>query len=151
VEKLTGLRKIKTAVFISGAGSNLKNLIDFSINKKSPISIDLIISNTNKAKGLRFAKQYNIKKKIFNFGKAKIYWIFEILGFLIFQTLFSKFIESILTLLSSYFFFISAFGLNKLNKRRLTPSFSNEKAHLWVCIELASESSNNFILENTND
>ena len=72
MEKLTGLRKIKTAVFISGAGSNLKNLIDFSINKKSPISIDLIISNTNKAKGLRFAKQYNIKKKIFNFGKAKI-------------------------------------------------------------------------------
>jgi phosphoribosylglycinamide formyltransferase 1 len=72
VEKLTGLKKIKTAVFISGAGSNLKNLIKFSVNKNSPISIDLIISNTNKAKGLRFAEQYNIKKKIFNFSKAKI-------------------------------------------------------------------------------
>jgi len=67
MEKLTGLKKIKTAVFISGTGSNLKNLIKFSKIKKSPISIDLIISNTGKAKGLIFAKQFRIKKKIFNF------------------------------------------------------------------------------------
>ena len=32
--KLTGLKKIKTAVFISGTGSNLKNLIKFSKIKK---------------------------------------------------------------------------------------------------------------------
>ena len=43
--KLTGLKKIKTAVFISGAGSNLKNLIKFSKIKNSPISINLIFSN----------------------------------------------------------------------------------------------------------
>ena len=67
MEKLTGLRKLKTAVFISGTGSNLKNLIKFSQIKKTPISIDLIISNTNKAKGLKYADQFNIKKKIFNF------------------------------------------------------------------------------------
>jgi len=67
MEKLTGLKKIKTAVFISGTGSNLINIIRFSKMKKSPISIDLIISNTNKAKGLRFADQFNIKKRIFNF------------------------------------------------------------------------------------
>jgi phosphoribosylglycinamide formyltransferase-1 len=67
MEKLTGLKKIKTAVFISGTGSNLENIIRFSKIKKSPISIDLIISNTNKAKGLRFADQFNIKKRIFNF------------------------------------------------------------------------------------
>ena len=65
--KLIGLNRIKTAVFISGTGSNLKNLINFSKTKKSPISIDLIISNTIKAKGLKFANQYQIKKKIFNF------------------------------------------------------------------------------------
>jgi len=65
--KLTGLKKIKTAVFISGTGSNLKNLIEFSRIKKSPISINLIISNSNKAKGLNFATQYKIKKKIFDF------------------------------------------------------------------------------------
>jgi phosphoribosylglycinamide formyltransferase 1 len=71
MEKLTGLKKIKTAVFISGAGSNLKNLIIFSKVKKSPISLDLIISNSNKAKGLKFANQFKIKKKIFNFKNSK--------------------------------------------------------------------------------
>ena len=72
MEKLTGLRKIKTAVFISGTGSNLKNLIKFSKTKKSPIVIDLIISNTSLAKGLKYADQFNIKKKVFNFKNNKI-------------------------------------------------------------------------------
>jgi phosphoribosylglycinamide formyltransferase-1 len=63
MEKLTGLRKVKTAVFISGTGSNLKNLIKFSKIKNSPISIILIISNTTQAKGLKYANQFNIKKK----------------------------------------------------------------------------------------
>ena len=70
--KLTGLKKIKTAVFISGAGSNLKNLIKFSKIKKSPISIDLIFSNTTKAKGLKFSNQFNIKKYVSNFNNPKI-------------------------------------------------------------------------------
>ena len=67
--KLTGLKKVKTAVFISGKGSNLKNLIKFSKSKKSPITIDLIVSNKSQAKGLKYANQYRIKKKIFNFSK----------------------------------------------------------------------------------
>ena len=71
MEKLTGLKKIKTAVFISGTGSNLRNLIIFSKIKKSPISIDLIVSNTNSAKGLKFAHQFKIQKKIFNFKDLK--------------------------------------------------------------------------------
>jgi phosphoribosylglycinamide formyltransferase-1 len=70
--KLTGLSKVKTTIFISGNGSNLKNLIKFSKTKKSPILIDLIISNTTKAKGLRYANQFKIKKKIFNFKDSKI-------------------------------------------------------------------------------
>ena len=70
--KLIGLNKIKTAVFISGTGSNLKNLINFSKTKKSPIYIDLIISNTIKAKGLKYSNQYKIKKKILNFKNIKI-------------------------------------------------------------------------------
>ena len=72
MEKLTGLNKIKTAVFISGAGSNLRNLIKFSKIKKNPISIDLIISSTKDAKGLKFADQFSIKKKILNFQNVKI-------------------------------------------------------------------------------
>jgi formyltetrahydrofolate-dependent phosphoribosylglycinamide formyltransferase len=68
----TGFKKIKTAVFISGAGSNLKSLIKFSRLKKSPISINLIISNNPKSKGLSFAQIFKIKKKTYNF-KRKIY------------------------------------------------------------------------------
>ena len=71
MEKLTGLKKLKTAVFISGTGSNFKNLIKFSKIRKSPISIDLVISNINKARGLIYADQFNIKKKIFNFRNMK--------------------------------------------------------------------------------
>ena len=65
----TGSKKIKTAVFITGRGSNLKSLIKFSKLKKSPISIKIIISNNPKSKGLSFGKIYKIKKKIFNFKK----------------------------------------------------------------------------------
>tara|TARA_B100001057_G_scaffold411677_1_gene427443 strand:- start:534 stop:1115 length:582 start_codon:yes stop_codon:yes gene_type:complete len=65
--KLIGYKKIKTAVFISGTGSNLKSLIKFSKTKKSPISINLIISNNHKAKGLELGKKNKIKKKVFNF------------------------------------------------------------------------------------
>jgi phosphoribosylglycinamide formyltransferase-1 len=71
MEKLTGLNKLKTAVFISGTGSNFKNLIKFSKIKKAPISINLVISNINKAKGLEYANQFNIKKRIFNFKNIK--------------------------------------------------------------------------------
>ena len=65
----TGSKKVKTAVFISGKGSNLKSLIKFSKLRISPISIDLIISNNSKSKGLNFGKIFKIKKKIFNFKK----------------------------------------------------------------------------------
>ena len=68
MKKLIGLKKIKTAVFISGTGSNLKNLIKFSKTKTSPILIKLIISNNKKAKGLKYSTQYNIEKKIVNFN-----------------------------------------------------------------------------------
>jgi len=70
--KLTGLKKIKTAVFISGNGSNFKNLVKFSKIKKTPISIGLVISSTHKAIGLKYADKFNIKKKIFNFKNIKI-------------------------------------------------------------------------------
>ena len=64
---LIGSKKIKTAVFISGNGSNLRALIKFSKLKKSPISINLIISNNAKSKGLNYGSIYKIKKRIFDF------------------------------------------------------------------------------------
>ena len=72
MEKLTGHKKIRTAVFISGTGSNLKVLIKFSKIKKSPISVDLIISNNAQAKGLNYANQFNIKKKYLMFKSLKM-------------------------------------------------------------------------------
>ena len=67
MKKLIGLNKVKTAVFISGNGSNLKSLIKFSILKSSPINVSIVISNDPKAKGLKISKKYKIKNKIFNF------------------------------------------------------------------------------------
>ena len=67
----TGYNRVRTAVFISGTGSNLKSLINFSKTNKSPISIEIIISNNSKAKGLRYAKIYKIKKRVLNFKNKK--------------------------------------------------------------------------------
>lgn len=63
----TGTNKIKTAVFFSGNGSNLKSLIKFSHKKRSPISIEIIITNNPKAKGLKFGKIFKIKNKSINY------------------------------------------------------------------------------------
>ena len=65
----TGTKKIITAIFISGTGSNLKSLIKFSKLKKSPISIDIILSNNPKSSGLNFGKIFKIKRKVFDFKK----------------------------------------------------------------------------------
>ena len=63
----TGTNKIKTAIFISGKGSNLRSLIKFSKLQKSPISINLIITNNKLAKGLKYGDIFKIKKKIIQF------------------------------------------------------------------------------------
>ena len=68
----TGYSKIRTAVFISGTGSNLKSLIKFSKTIKSPISIEFVVSNNSKARGLNYAKTYNIKKKVLNFKNKNL-------------------------------------------------------------------------------
>ncbi len=52
--------KRKTCIFISGQGSNLKNLIEHSRDKSFPIQISLVISNNKKAKGVNYAKKYKI-------------------------------------------------------------------------------------------
>ena len=69
--KSIGNKKIKTAVFISGKGTNLRNLIKFSKLKKSPIKICLVFSSNRLAKGLNYAKKYLIKMKIYNFTNKK--------------------------------------------------------------------------------
>jgi len=70
--QLTGNNLISTAVLISGHGTNLKSLIEFSKKKNSPINIKLIISNSNKAKGLKYSKAYKIQKKVIDFKNKNI-------------------------------------------------------------------------------
>ena len=65
--KSLGTKKFKTAVFISGSGSNLKNLIKFSLLKESPIKIVFVVSSDFKAKGINFAKYYKIRSKSYSF------------------------------------------------------------------------------------
>ena len=71
MKKLIGTKKLKISVFISGKGSNLENLIKFSKLKESKFKIDLIISSNSTAGGLKIAKRYNIRSKIYNFKNKK--------------------------------------------------------------------------------
>ena len=64
--KSTGNKKIKIAIFISGNGSNMKNLIRFSKQKNSPIKVDFVLSSNKKAGGLKYLKK-KIYFQIFNF------------------------------------------------------------------------------------
>jgi len=69
--KSIGFKKINIAIFISGTGSNLKNLINHSLKKNSKFKITLVISNNPKAKGLNYTKEFKIKKKIINYSNIK--------------------------------------------------------------------------------
>jgi len=65
--KLIGIKKFNIAVFISGTGSNLKNLIKHSLRKKSKFKIKLVISNKSKIKGLEHAKKFKIRRVVINY------------------------------------------------------------------------------------
>ena len=52
--------KKKTCVFISGKGTNLKNLILRSRDSNFPINISLVICNNKRANGIIYAKKYKI-------------------------------------------------------------------------------------------
>ena len=66
VIKFFNMVKRKTCVFISGRGSNLKNLILHSRDNNFPIKISLIISNNKNAYGINYAKKFQIPYIIIN-------------------------------------------------------------------------------------
>jgi phosphoribosylglycinamide formyltransferase-1 len=61
--------KKNACVFISGSGTNLKELLKSSREYNFPININYIISNTKKAKGLKIAKIYKIPFHVLNLNK----------------------------------------------------------------------------------
>ena len=71
MEKSLGKKNI--AVFISGRGSNLKSLINYSKKKNSLIKIMLVISNNTNAKGLKIANSLKIKNYAIKFKNRSIF------------------------------------------------------------------------------
>ena len=67
MEKLNGKKKLVISVFISGRGTNLKSLIEFSKKKNSQIKIALVICNDKSAKGINYAKKNKINFLIVNY------------------------------------------------------------------------------------
>ena len=67
----TGLDKVNIAVFISGAGSNLLNLIKYSKLKNSKYIIKCVFSDKKNAGGLKFAKKFKIPYEILNYKNKK--------------------------------------------------------------------------------
>ena len=65
------VKKIKTCVFISGNGTNLKSLIKNSRDYDFPIKIALVITNNNKANGIRLAIKYGIPFKYISYVKGR--------------------------------------------------------------------------------
>ena len=100
--------KKKTCVFISGQGSNLKNLISRSRDYSFPINISLIISNNIRAKGIKYAKKFKIPCLLIN-TKIRNY------EFTILQNLKKYHIEFIC--LAGYMKIISDKIVNKFEKK----------------------------------
>jgi phosphoribosylglycinamide formyltransferase-1 len=78
MKKLTG--NINVGVFISGRGSNLKELIKYSKKNNTIWKIKLVISNKKKAKGLAYAKKnritsYGIENKKPKFEKKALRYL----------------------------------------------------------------------------
>ena len=67
------VNKIKTCIFISGNGSNLKSILKSSRDYNFPIKIGLIISNNIKANGLKIAKKHSIPYKYFSSKSQKLF------------------------------------------------------------------------------
>ena len=63
--------KNKIAVFISGRGSNLRSIINYSAKKKFSFRVELVISNKKNAKGLILAKKNAIKNYSIDFTESK--------------------------------------------------------------------------------
>ena len=67
------VKKIRSCIFISGNGSNLKSIIKNSRDYNFPIKIELIISNNIKANGLKIAKKYSIPYKYFSTKNKRLF------------------------------------------------------------------------------
>src|SRR5436190_16068327 len=54
------IAKLKVAVFISGGGTTLRNLIERSASETPPLDIRLVVSSRSSAGGLEFARNARV-------------------------------------------------------------------------------------------
>ena len=71
MKKLNGKIKHNIAVFISGRGSNLKSIINYSSKEKTLYRVKVVISNKQKAAGLLIAKKKGIESYYIDLTKSK--------------------------------------------------------------------------------
>jgi len=65
----SNLKVVKTAIFISGRGSNMKSLIKYSQKKNSKIEIAKVFSNNKTAQGIEIAKKLNVPEVFYYSNK----------------------------------------------------------------------------------
>ena len=65
----SNLRLVKTAIFISGRGSNMNSLIKYSQKKNSKIEIAKVFSNNKTAQGIEIAKKLNVPEVFYYSNK----------------------------------------------------------------------------------
>ena len=63
--------KKRACIFISGSGTNLREIIKSSRDYNFPVNVCLIVSNNEKAKGVIFAKKFSIPHICLNTNKYK--------------------------------------------------------------------------------
>ena len=63
------MKKVRTAVLISGRGSNMEALIKACKKRAFPAAITLVISNRRGAKGLKTAKEAGIRTRVIDHTK----------------------------------------------------------------------------------
>ena len=63
--------KKRACVFISGSGTNLREIIRSSRDYSFPVNVCLVVSNNEKAKGNIFAKKFSIPFICINHSKYK--------------------------------------------------------------------------------
>ena len=71
------MHKLRTAILISGRGSNMQAIVNAQKSKDFPASVELIISNCADAKGLEFAKEKGIPSFVVPHGNFKTKADFE--------------------------------------------------------------------------
>ena len=71
MKKSNGKIKYNIAVFISGRGSNLKSIVRYSLKNKTLYKVKVVISNKQKAIGLRIAEKMGIENYYVDLTKSK--------------------------------------------------------------------------------